>query len=162
MIRRLTLLLVVAAIARPTDAPRAATVELRGAAGQHRVITSATIDSLGRQEVTAEAHQVTGSFGGASLYELLRLAGAPGGDSLRGPALASYVLIEAADGYRVTYSLAELSPAFSDRVVLLADKMNGTPLDSHDGPFRVIAVGEKRPARWIRQVTRISIMTPTP
>jgi hypothetical protein len=32
----------------------------------------------------------------------------PQGEALRGPAMTTYVLAEAADGYRVVFSLAEL------------------------------------------------------
>jgi hypothetical protein len=32
-----------------------------------------------------------------------------------------------------------------DKTVLLAYEKNSAPLDSTEGPFRVIAVGEKRP-----------------
>jgi len=31
-------------------------------------------------------------------------------------------------------------------------------LAAKDGPFRVVAPGEKRPARWIRQVTAIDLL----
>jgi hypothetical protein len=87
--------------------------ELRGATGQRMSITSAVIASLAPHEVAASAHGVTGRFSGASLADLVHLVGAPVGDSLRGPALASYVLVEAADGYRVTFSLAEFNSSFT-------------------------------------------------
>ena len=140
----------------------AATVELRGAAGQRTLVSTATLDSLGRQDVRAQAHGIGGVFSGVPLYDLLRLVGAPGGDSLRGRALSAYVLIEAADGYAVTFSIGELSPSVTNRVVLLADRVDGAPLGPTDGPFRLVAPEEKRPARWVRQVTRISIVLVPP
>jgi hypothetical protein len=45
-------------------------------------------------------------FEGVFLEELLRLAAVPQGDKLRGPALATYILAEATDGYSVIFSLA--------------------------------------------------------
>ena len=62
-------------------------------------------------------------------------------------------MVEAADGYRVVIALLELDPGFTDLVILLADKVNGHVLNSSDGPFRIIVSGEKRMARWVRQVT---------
>ena len=67
------------------------------------------------------------------------------------------VLVEAADGYRAVFSLAELDPELTDRVVLLADTKDGQPLPPREGPFRIIVPGEKRPARWVRQVTAVTI-----
>ena len=58
------------------------------------------------------------------------------------------VLVEASDGYRAAFSLAELDPEMTDRVVLLADTKDGQPLSPREGPFRIIVPGEKRPARW--------------
>ncbi len=161
---RLRPFIVAAATAVCSVAPQAgaqqrpATVELRGPTGLHRTVAASTFDSLGRQEVHAQAHNAVGVYGGVPLFDLLRLVGAPGGDSLRGPTLASYVLIEAADGYRVTFSLAELSPTFTDRVVLLTDRKDGAPLPAGEGPFRLVVPDDKRPARWARQVTRITLV----
>ena len=48
-----------------------------------------------------------------------------------------YLVVEAADGYRAVFALPELDPAFSDRVILLADRRDGKPLDGKEGPLRV-------------------------
>ncbi|MGH7718323.1 MAG: molybdopterin-dependent oxidoreductase [Gemmatimonadaceae bacterium] len=115
---------------------------------------------LARTEVTARAHNDSRRYSGVALGDLLVRIGAPRGDSLRGPALASYVLVEAADGYRVVFALAELNESFTDRRILLADRKNGQPLSPSEGPFRLVVPGERRPARWIRQVTRIRLLRP--
>jgi hypothetical protein len=44
------------------------------------------------------------AYEGVLLEELLRRAGAPQGEKLRGPAMATYVVAEADDGYRVVHS----------------------------------------------------------
>jgi hypothetical protein len=46
-----------------------------------------------------------------------------------------YVVAEAADGYRVVFSLAELDPGIRDSDVIVADTLDGTPLDAKHGPF---------------------------
>jgi len=56
---------------------------------------------------------------GVPLAELLKSAGAPIGEKLRGANIASYVLAEAKDGYRVVFALAELDPAFTNSQVLV-------------------------------------------
>ena len=81
----------------------------------------------------------------------------PPAKSLRGPAIALYVVVEAADGYRAVYALAELDSAFTDRVILLADRRDGRPLSAREGPLQVIVPGEKKHARWVRQVIRLRV-----
>jgi hypothetical protein len=142
----------------PVGAQAPATLEVRGASGQQRVLSMEDLAKLPRREVSASAHNVSGRFSGVPLADLLALVGAPGGDSLRGAALASYVLVEAADGYRIVFAIAETSPSFTDKVILLADYKDGAALSARDGPFQLVVPDEKRPARWVRQVTRISIV----
>jgi hypothetical protein len=74
------------------------------------------------------------------------------GEKLRGSNMALYLLIEAADGYRVVFALPELAPGFTERVVLLADQRDGQPLSTTEGPLRLVVPDEKRHARWVRQV----------
>jgi Oxidoreductase molybdopterin binding domain len=113
---------------------------------------------MAHRQVTVSAHSVSGTFSGVPLTDLLRLVGVAQGDSLRGPALASYVLVEGADGYRAVFGLAEMNDSFSERVPLLADQKDGGALSAKDGPYQLILPGEKRPARWVRQVQRISVV----
>jgi hypothetical protein len=77
---------------------------------------------------------------------------------LRGKRLSFCLLVEAADGYRVVFALPELDPAFTDRVILIADRADGQPIGSHDGPFRIVVPGEKKMARWVWQVTALKIV----
>lgn len=121
-------------------------------------ITSVDLDAIGRQTVQATAHHVSGEFSGVPLIAVLERAGAPVGERLRGRELANYVLVTAADGYRVVFALAELDSKFRDDVVLLVDQRDGKPLEAAEGPFRLVAPAEKRPGRWIRQVTRIELL----
>ena len=97
-----------------------------------------------------------------AVQELLRRAGVPQNEKLRGSAMATYVLAEAADGYRVLYSLAELDSDFQDSEVIVADTMNGSPLGEKQGPFKMVAPHDKRPARWIRMLQSLTVMTVAP
>jgi hypothetical protein len=47
---------------------------------------------------------------------------------LRGDRMVTYVEVGAADGCRVVLALPEIDPAFSDRVILLADRRDQQPL----------------------------------
>ena len=100
------------------------------------------------------------SYEGVLLEELLRRAGAPQGEKLRGPAMATYLLIEAEDGYRVIFSLAELDSGITDSGIIVADTLDGAALPEKVGPFRLVAPHEKRPARWVRMLKSITVVRP--
>jgi DMSO/TMAO reductase YedYZ molybdopterin-dependent catalytic subunit len=121
-------------------------------------LTAAEFGRLPRQTVRAKDHDgKEAEFEGVPLVEVLKTSGVKFGQDLRGPALASYLVVEAADGYRALFALPELDPAFTDRVILLADRRDGKPLGGNAGPLRVIVPGEKRHARWVRQVIGLKV-----
>jgi hypothetical protein len=104
------------------------------------------------------------TFEGVELFEILKRAGAPLGESLRGPALLFAVVITASDGYHAVFVLSELDPAMTDKKVILADTADGQALPPETGPLRLVVPDDKRHARWVRQVTRIDLVrvNPTP
>ena len=64
--------------------------------------------------------------------------------------------------YRVSRLLArriEFDAQFTDRVAILADRKDGAPLAGNAAPFQLVITGEKRPARWVRQVTSIDLVS---
>jgi len=97
------------------------------------------------------------TYEGVLLEEILRKAGVPQGEHLRGASLAIYVVAEANDGYRVVFSLAELDSGILDSEIIVADTMDGAPLAAPLGPLRLVAPHEKRPARWVRMLTSITV-----
>lgn len=97
-------------------------------------------------------------YKGVTLYDLLNTAGVTFGSKLRGKNLSKYVLLKARDGYEVIYALPELDPEFTNDVVLLAYQVDGNPLPSGEGPFRLVAPADKKPARWIREITTIKVV----
>ena len=97
---------------------------------------------------------------GAALHEVLNAAGVKLGEAIRGAVLVNYLLVEAFDGYRVVFTLPEVDPAFTDLMVLLADRRDGKPLGEYEGRLRIIVPHEKRHARWVRRVVVMSIRRP--
>ena len=102
------------------------------------------------------------TYEGVEVQELLRRAGVPQNEKLRGSAMATYVLAEASDGYAVLYSLAELDSDFQNSEVIVADTMNGLPLGEKQGPFKMVVPHDKRPARWIRMLTSLTVVSVAP
>jgi len=122
------------------------------------VLTRAEVEALPRVEVKTGGPETEVTFAGVSLKALLEKAGFDFGESLRGKRLASCLLVEAADGYRVVIALPEIDPAFTDKQFVLAFSRNGKPLDEKEGPYRIVIPDEKRMARWVRQVTTLKIV----
>lgn len=96
-------------------------------------------------------------YTGVPISEILEMAGVTTGQQLHGPNMAKYLLVKCADGYQVVFSLAELDASITDKMVILADSMEGKPLPTGKGPFRLVVPGEKRPARSSFQVTELVI-----
>jgi hypothetical protein len=44
-----------------------------------------------------------------------------------------------------------------DKSAYVVTKRDGKPLSDKDGPFQLVVPGEKRGARWVRQVTALKI-----
>jgi hypothetical protein len=115
--------------------------------------------SLARQSLAWTDHGKPRTCAGVWLRDVLARAGAPSGDAVRGPALATMVIVDAADGYRVAFSLGEIDARLGNARLLLADACDGKPLGDADGPLRLVAVGEARGARSVRHVKAISLVS---
>ena len=121
-------------------------------------LSVADLAGLQRQTIrVADDKGVQAEYGGVPVAEILEKAGAPLGKELKGPNMAVGVIARAPDGYQVLFSLAEFDSAFSDRVILLADRRDGKPLDNHEGPLRIVVPGDKRRARSIRGVDALEV-----
>jgi DMSO/TMAO reductase YedYZ molybdopterin-dependent catalytic subunit len=154
----LVLLLCAAANAFAQAAPPVA-LHLTGDVRNHLDLSLADIAAFPRQTIHVTDDKGTPvEYSGVPVAEILQKAGAPLGKELKGPKLAVAVIARAADGYHVLFSLAEFDPDFSDRIILLADRRDGKPLDNHEGPLRFVVPGDKRHARWIRGVTMLEVV----
>src|SRR6266481_2673003 len=97
-------------------------------------------------------------YDGVAVIEILQKAGLKFGDALRGKVLATYLLVEAADGYQAVYALPEFDPPANDRMILLADRRAGGALPAAAAPLQIIVAGDKTHARWVRQVKSLTIL----
>lgn len=136
----------------------AQSVRLQGADGQSAVIDAEALARLPRVSVSFNVHGEVHRFDGPLLIDVLKAVGVEQGAALRGPALAQAVRVSAADGYVVVYGLGELDPRTRGNRIILADQVDGRPLPETDGPYRVVAEGDLRPARAVRQVEAIDVV----
>jgi DMSO/TMAO reductase YedYZ molybdopterin-dependent catalytic subunit len=138
----------------------AAELRISGAVSSPLILTVADLKKMPRKtlSVVNPHEKKKETYEGVLLEELLRRAGVPQGEQLRGPSMATYVIAEAEDGYRVVFSLAELDSGILESEVLVADTMDGAPLSGQLGPFRLVAPHEKRPARWVRMLKLLTVV----
>lgn len=121
-------------------------------------LTAADLAKLPRRTLRAKAHDgKEASFEGIEIGDVLKLAGVKSGEQLRGKELALVLVVGAADGYHAVFALPELDHAFTDRIIILADRRDGRPLAEKEGPLRIVVPDEKREARWVRQVVTLMI-----
>ena len=136
------------------SAPKSATVtavidsiriEVQG--GKSLQLKATDLAKLPRREIKAKDHDGKDTtYSGVELREVLKLAGANFGADLRGPAMANFLLVEAADNYHAVFALPELDDTYTDRIVILADTQDGKPLDAKNGPWQIIVPDEKKHA----------------
>jgi DMSO/TMAO reductase YedYZ molybdopterin-dependent catalytic subunit len=137
----------------------AAELHISGAVSTPLVLTVADLKKMPRKTlaVVNPHDKKKETYEGVLFEEILHRAGVPQGDQLRGSSMATYVIAEAEDGYRVVFSLAELDSGILESEVIVADTMDGAPLAAQQGPLRLVAPHEKRPARWVRMLKSIIV-----
>jgi len=100
------------------------------------------------------------TYSGVRVADLFAKLGTSLGKEMRGKAMANYVLAVGSDGYKVIFSIAEIDPEFHPGEIIVADEMNGKPLDANSGPFKLVATEDKRPARWVRNLVSLELKSP--
>jgi hypothetical protein len=140
-------------------------LHLRGDQENPRRISASELHELPRAEVWTTDPLNSGKdvvYSGTPFVEVLKAGGLPLGSGMTGirEIVTMTVFIEAADGHRAVFSLAELCPDFFDRVTLLADTKDKQPLPPGEGPFRIIAPSEKLRGRWVSQVKAVAVHCP--
>lgn len=144
----------------PPQNETAAVLRIGGDVATPLTLTAADLKKLPRKTLKVlNPHEKKNEvYEGVPLEELLRRAGVPQGSNMRGAAMASYVVAEATDGYRVVFSLSELDPGIVESEVIVADTLDGVPLGAKEGPFKIVAPHEKRPARWVRMLKSLTVV----
>jgi hypothetical protein len=120
--------------------------------------TAATLAPLPHKTLNVynEHAKANQTYTGVELIDLLAKLGVP--EKPRGKEFRLYLVAEGSDGYQVVYSIGEVTPDVHDGDVIVADTIDGKPL-AGSGPLQLVATGEKRPARWVRNLVAIRVMT---
>lgn len=118
--------------------------------------TAATLAPLPHTMITVfNSHtKTTQTYSGVPLICLLTSLGVP--STPHGSDLNLYLVAVGSDGYEAVYSVAEVNPDVHEGAVIVADTEDDKPL-AEDGPLKLVAIGETRPARWVRNLVAIRV-----
>jgi hypothetical protein len=136
---------------------------LRGLDGKTITLSPADLAATPHKTVAVMNHHTNAneSYSGVALSDLLAKVGAPQGSDVKGKLFMLGVVAEGTDHYSVLFAIAETDPTIHTGDILVADQMNGQKLDK-DGAFKLVSTEEKRPARWVRNLTSISLVEVKP
>jgi hypothetical protein len=136
---------------------------ITGLDGKSITLTPDAIGAMPHKTVSVyNAHtEASEKYSGVPLSDLLNRAGVPQGEKVHGKLFQTAVIAEGTDKYSVLYALAEVDPTIHTGDVIVADAVDGQKLGK-DGMFKLVSTEEKRPARWVRNLTRISVIEVNP
>lgn len=128
----------------------AQTITLDGDVAKPGTITMPIFETMPSVEVKTKDHVYKGTY----LATIVQNGGTETGKKN----LGKYVLITAADNYKVVFSFAEIDPDFTEQSILVATHVDGKPLPKGEGPFRIIVPNDKKQGRWVREVKSITVV----
>jgi DMSO/TMAO reductase YedYZ molybdopterin-dependent catalytic subunit len=135
-----------------------AVVKVEGEVLKQLSLSISDLAKMKHVQVSMKNHEgVLQQYSGVPIFDILQQAGVTVGKELKGENLTKYMLVRSSDGYEVVFSLAELDPSFTNRIVILADTKDGKPLADGVGPFRLVVPDENKPARSALEVTHLII-----
>jgi len=134
-----------------------ATITVTGIGGKSVTLSVSELSNLPHQTVKATDHGTPATFEGVLLTDVLAEVDLPLGEKFHNTTASYYLTAEGKDGYRAVFAWAELDTTFMDKAVYVVTKRDGKLLTDKDGPFELVVPGEKKAARWVRQLTRLRI-----
>jgi hypothetical protein len=134
-----------------------ATITVTGIGGKSVTLSVSELSNLPQHTVKATDHGTPATFEDVLLTDVLAEVDLPLGEKFHNTAASYYLTVEAKDGYKAVFAWAELDSTFMDKSIYVVTKRDGKLLTDKDGPFELVVPGEKRNARWVRQLTALRI-----
>lgn len=128
--------------------------------GKSTTLSVADLAAMPQKTITVhnEHTKADESYTGVALGDLLAKYGFAVGPSTHRKMLRSYISAEGTDKYWVLYSATEVEGSEHAADVIVATSMNGKPLGD-DGQIKLIDSADKKPQRWVRNLTAITLVT---
>lgn len=126
--------------------------------GKTATLSMADLQAMPQKSVTVQnAHTKTKEiYTGVSLGDLLAKYGFVVSPATHKKMLRSYLMAEGIDKYWVLFSAAEVESSEHNGDVIVALAVGGKSL-GEDGQFKLVASEDKKPQRWVRNLTAITI-----
>ncbi|WP_158792730.1 molybdopterin-dependent oxidoreductase [Granulicella sp. L60] len=126
--------------------------------GKATTPTVAELEAMPQKTVTVhnEHTKLEETYSGVALGELLAKYGFPVDKTTHRKMLRSYIVAEGMDKYWVLYSVTEVEASEHNGDVIVATSMGGKPL-GEDGALKLVDSGDKRPERWVRNLSAITV-----
>src|SRR3984957_18749875 len=139
--------------ASPVSTSLALTVD-----GKATKLSVADLEAMPQTTVTVhnEHTKVDESYTGVLLGAVLAKYGFPVDKTTHQKMLRSYLVAEGTDKYWVLYSVTEIEGSEHNGDVIVATSMGGKPLGA-DGQLKLVDSGDKKPQRWVRNLTSITV-----
>jgi hypothetical protein len=128
--------------------------------GKARTLSIAELQSMPQKTITVHNPHMKAdeSYTGVELSDLLAKYGLALDKTTQRRILRTYLQVEGTDYYFVLYSAAEVEGEIHNGDVIVATGMNGSGL-GEDGAIKLVASADKKPMRWVRNVTKITLVT---
>jgi Uncharacterized protein conserved in bacteria len=128
--------------------------------GKTTTLSVAELQTMPQKTVTVHNPHTKSdeSYTGVELSDLLAKYGVALNKTTQKHILHSYLRVGGTDDYFVLYSAAEVEGEIHNGDVIVATGMNGGGL-GEDGALKLIATSDKKPMRWVRNVTSITLVT---
>jgi hypothetical protein len=129
-------------------------------AGNTTTFSVAELQALPQKTIKVHnAHtKMDETYTGVAVDDLLAKSGVALDKASQRRILHSYLQVEGTDHYFVLYSAAEIEGAIHNGDVIVATSMDGKGLGD-DGAIKLVASGDKKPMRWVKNVTKITFVT---
>jgi hypothetical protein len=126
-------------------------------------ISTVTLDDLAAMpQKTVTVHnehtKKDESYTGVALGDLLTKYGFAVGQPTHRTMLHSYIVAEGTDQYWVLYSVTEIESSEHAADVIVATGVDGKPL-GEDGKLKLVASADKKPQRWVRNLSAVRLVT---
>ena len=125
-----------------------------------KATTLSAADLSAMQQTTVAVHnehtKTDETYTGVLLGALLAKYGLPVDKTTHQKMLRSYLVAEGTDKYWVLYSVTEIEGSEHNGTVIVATSIGGKPL-GEDGQFKLIDSEDKKPQRWVRNLSAITV-----
>ncbi len=126
--------------------------------GKATTLSAADLAAMTQKTITVhnEHNKTDEVYGGVALGDILAKCGFSVAQATHQKMLRSYIVATGTDKYWVLYSTTEVEGSEHNGDVIVATSVGGKGL-GEDGQFKLVSSEDKKPQRWVRNLTAITL-----